>query len=651
MTVGFSVIGRHQEVVFHLYPQGDGNRSALVTWCQTRAYVAILMGRLYYRCELLADLHSQKPALLPSDCEVSDAMLALAAYRAWGRDGIARLEGDFALVIWDAQSSQLVASRDPLGGYPLFWMQSHGVTAFSTSPRPLLTLLSRQSLNLDYVAEFVLLPDIGVQELGGDSCIFEGLHRLPAGTIASGRVPDGRLEQHPFWNWQERLVDPGTDRLEAMSAQYGDLLRHAVRERLRGPTASHLSGGMDSTAVALLAQHLMCSGSGTPPLHTLSLVYERLAGLARETPYIESALQQQRGIVAHRIAADDLLDFDIFADPPPHDEPWPGLVRMGAERALVDMAAQMDMTTLLTGVGADEMLDVPPFYIAELLRQGRLCMAWQEASRWAAAYTSNVWTMLYSYGVTHALPAWACAGLEPVLRRGYASWQHQNSYTIAPWILPSFARRHALRSRALENIQRTYALCQPVGLSVLIAAISSRYGDLSRRYLAAPRGVHLTHPFLDPRVLCFALGMHTRFRAEPGRKKPVLAEAMRGVLPDQIRNRRLKGHFNEVYYLGLARNLPIVERMIGRAPIDDLGLFNKDILVRCLHQAALGVASGVRALDRLNLTLSLIQWLCLQTEAVGPAGPPVEVIHADGQGKNEDQPSTQKILPPLEVNA
>jgi asparagine synthase (glutamine-hydrolysing) len=651
MTVGFSVIGRHQEVLFHLYAPRDGDRPALVTWYQTREHIAILMGRLYYRCELRADLHSQKPALPSPRCEANDAALALAAYRVWGRDGIARLEGDFALVIWDAQSSQLLASRDPLGGYPLFWMQSHGMTAFSTSPRPLLALLPHRSLNLDYVAEFVMLPDIGVQELAGDSCIFEGMHRVPAGTVASVRVPDGRLEQQPFWNWTERLVDPGTDRLEAISVQYGEILRHAVRERLRGPTASHLSGGMDSTAVALLAHHEMRSGSGTLPLHTLSLVYERLAGLARETPYLESAIQQQCGIVAHRIRADDLLDFDICTDPPPHDEPWPGLARMSAERALVDIAVQTGMTTLLTGVGADEMLDVPPFYIAELLRRGRLCAAWQEASRWASAYTSNVWTMLYSYGVAHALPAWAFAGLEPVLRRGYASWQHQNSYTIAPWILPGFARRHALRSRALESIQRTYALCRPVGLSALIAAISSRYGDLSRRYLAAPRGIHLTHPFLDPRVLCFALGIHTRFRAEPGSKKPILAEAMRGVLPDQIRNRRLKGHFNEVYFLGLARNLPAVERMIDRAPIEDLGLLDKDILVRCLHQAALGVTSGVRALDRLNLTLALLRWLCLQSEALGPAEPPAATIHAARQGGNEDWRSPRRVLPPLEVNA
>jgi asparagine synthase (glutamine-hydrolysing) len=135
----------------------------------------------------------------------------------------------------------------------------------------------------------------------------------------------------------------------------------------------------------------------------------------------------------------------------------------------------------------------------------------------------------------------------------------------------------------------------------------------------------IAHPFLDARLLRFGLGMQTRLQAEPGRMKPVLAEAMRDVLPENIRNRRRKGHFNEVYYLGLARNLHKLELMIQEAPIEELGIIDKEVLTRCLQEAALwGV--GVRPLHRLNLTLSLIKWLCMQDEWQHTLPSPTAVI-------------------------
>src|SRR5207245_2293083 len=103
------------------------------------------------------------------------------------------------------------------------------------------------------------------------------------------------------------------------------------------------------------------------------------------------------------------------------------------------------------------------------------------------------------------------------------------------------------------------------------------------------------HPFFDPRVVCLGLGIQASLTPEPGRLKPVLAEAMRGVLPDTIRTRRSKGHFNEVYYLGLSRNLPALEAMIRQAACDDLGVLNKDVLIHSLQKAALGGA-GARPL-------------------------------------------------------
>lgn len=621
MTVGFAVVSGGEGVEFRFFGSA-AQRSPLITFAQQPDQAAIVMGRLYYR----DDLRGLLPDPWAHAYQANDAELALAAYRHSGLEGIACLEGDFAVVIWDARGGRIVGSRDPMGGYPLFWTQHNGAIALSTGLQPLLTLLPHRALNLDYLAEFLMLPGCGVSEVSGEGCVFEEIHRVPAGTMVVVDTAIHRVDRHVYWNWLERVVDPGTDRVEEVSAGYVDLLRRAVRERLRGRTACHLSGGMDSTTVSLIARDEMRSGRGEPPLHTLSLFYEKLSVLAWETPYIDSVVSGQAGIVAHRIPGDDFLDFDVCGDPPPHDEPCPSLWRSAMNWALVDTAARAGAATILTGFGADEMLHVAPLHLTELLRRGDLRAAWHEASRWARFSKISPWRFLYHVGLINLLPAGMRPGASVWLRRGYADWPHQRQWTIPPWIVPQFVRRYALRSRAIGHIRRTFSSCRPVGLSVALASIGYNVGDAVRWSLAAPRGIHVAHPFFDPRVLRFGLGMQTRVKPEPGRRKAVLVEAMRGVLPERILNRPGKTHFNEVYFVGLARNLPALEALVRHAPVDDLHLLDKAVLLDCLQQAALGIAGDAPGTDRLTLTLALLSWLSVQAEGRPEVEPTAEVV-------------------------
>jgi asparagine synthase (glutamine-hydrolysing) len=606
MQVGFSVLNRGEEVEFRTFrPQGS-EPSPLVTFARERGVVVALMGRLYYRDDLLARLPARE-----GRGDASDAALVLRAYRAQGLAGLARLEGDFALVIWDAPLRRLLACRDPMGGYPLFCVRHAGGLALSTSVRPLLALLPRTALNLDYLAELLMLPGSFHNEMGRQACAFEGVQRILPGTTLSATIPGGPVEHHAWWNWVEQVEDPGTGELPELSRRYGELLRTAVRERLRGTVASHFSGGMDSTSVALLARDEL---AGRGPIHALSLVHYRLPNMIAENAYIETALQGQPGLEAHLLAGDDVLDFDDFADPPRHDEPFPGLQRANVGRVLTASAHEVGAATVLTGYGADDLAEVRPYYLTELLRRGRLWSAWSEVARWARAANCNRWQVLYPYGLANLLPAWARIGLGPLLRGGYAGWRGQTDWTIPPWIRRPFARRHDLRGRALANLRRTYSAHQHTGLSVGVAAVGYLAGDWSRWYHAAPLGIHIAHPFLDPRLLRFGLGLQVRARLAPGRQKPILADAMCDVLPAEIRNRRGKSYSNEVYYLGLSRNLPRLEALVRRAPVDDLDFLDKDSLLHCLRQAALGIARDACSLTRLDLTLTLLRWLCAERE-------------------------------------
>jgi asparagine synthase (glutamine-hydrolysing) len=622
MKNGFTVISRPGGAEVRLtHPDAEG-RPPLVTFARAQDCAAVLFGRLYHRHDLLAALRPRLTGQSLAADEANDAVLALAAYRHLGPDWPARLEGDFALVVWDGGRGCLVGTRDPLGGYPLFWTLVGETVAFSTSLFALLDLQPRRTLNPEFLAEFLAMAEQR-SELAGEACAYQGVHRVLPGTLVSASLGTRQIQRQGYWDWLAHAEEPGTDRVEEIAPRYAELLRAAVRERVQGPTLAHLSGGMDSTAVALLARDEVVAGTVPGPLHTLSLVYERLPKLARERPYIEKALQGQTGFVAHRLVADDLLDYDGLNDPPPHEEPYAVLWRMAMDRATVTATAAAGASTMLTGFGADEMLDGKPFHLTDWLRRGRLLAAWREAGRWAQAWNCNAWEVLRPFGLE---------GLKAQLGIGYrGAWRGSGDLRdlhprqVPPWVSPDFARRHGLQERMHDAARKLYCRSRRTTLSVALSALADRTGDILSWAVAAPLGISMAHPFLDRRVLALGLGVKMRSRPEPGRMKPLLAEALRGVLPEHITGRRAKGHFDEVYYLGLGRNLPRLAAMVRQAPIEDLGMIDKDVLIQSLEEASLGGPDG-RRLHRLDLTLCLLKWLSLHEQWQGDRRPASEVI-------------------------
>lgn len=620
MEVGFTVIQQAGQARFELTPPEDQGRPALISFARTDAAAAVLMGRLYYRHELLGTLRSRLPEDSLREYAASEAALALCIYREFGLDGLEGLEGDFAFALWDSGTSRLIGMRDPMGGYPLYWKERGDAFALGTGVEPLLIFQGERTLSREYLADFLMMS--GPREEGAtELCVYEGIHRVLPGTVVLLDARTRAVRKRVYWNWRERIEDPGTDRLEEVTGQYLDALRTAVRERLRGRTSAQLSGGMDSTSVALLARELIGAGAAEGPLHILSLVYERLPQLARERPYIEKGLQGKEDAVAHRIPADDLLHYDAFANAPPLDEPYPGLWALQMDLPMVAATAEAGAATMLTGHGADEIHDVQPYFLADLLRRGRFFRAWAEAGHWARARNGNRWEVLKTFGLAGLGWRWLSGGLW----RNPAGLNAQDEYTVPPWVVPSFAHDYQLRQRAMDNYRKTYRQGPNTTLSVTLSGLTNRAGDVLRWSVAAPLGIVIAHPFLDRRLLALGLGIQMRLRPEPGRKKPVLAEAMGGILPDEIAGRRAKGCFDEVYYLGLARNLPYLEAMVQNAPLGALGMFDKNILIPQIEEASLGGAKA-NQLHRLDITLSLIKWLGMQEEGRRAPRPPAEVI-------------------------
>jgi asparagine synthase (glutamine-hydrolysing) len=132
--------------------------------------------------------------------------------------------------------------------------------------------------------------------------------------------------------------------------------------------------------------------------------------------------------------------------------------------------------------------------------------------------------------------------------------------------------------------------------------------------VAGPRGLHISRPFLDPRLIGFSLALPHHLRYQPGVPKPLLRTAMKGILPEPIRTRRWKRHFAHPYRLGLSRRLGELEGMLRRSTIADLDLIDVDVLSTALRQVAAGLGE-VTAGFPINRTLALVAWY----DRLGPA--------------------------------
>jgi len=624
MQVGFSISASDADAAaakIDLFGHRRGGQRPLVSHHLRGDIHALVMGRLYYGRELA----ESAGIAWSSELAENDAALVAAVYDKLGPEGLERLEGDHAVAVWDASRRTLTATRDVMGGFPLYWTCGPSGFAVATGLRPLVDHRGSSDIDIDYLGEFQTLPFAEVDYF--DRTPFEGISRLTPGSRLTISAGSGEARITEYWNWADQIQDPGSERVEDLAEGYHDLVRAAVGQRLGGTVASHFSGGMDSTAIALLA-HDQLAADGRP-LHAISLVYEELSNLASETPYLEEALDRP-GIVPHRLNADHLLDFDSFRDTPLHDEPYSGLFRAGALTALTQEAAAAGADIVLSGIGADEVLANAPFYIADLVRRGRLIKGWRESKRWSRAHNCSVWRFLGRFGLAPNMPAWSRTGLRTTLRGGYADWKRQSHHTIPPWIDRRFARRAGLRRRILQSIRRESRSEKTVVASEALCRIRNTTGDWLRSAVAAPLGLVASNPFLDPRVLRFGLGARTRIKPVPRLQKVLLNEAMRDVLPESIRKRKSKTHYNSVYYAGLSRNLPHLEAMVRDADIDQYELFDKDRLLTCMNQAALGVGK-IEGTMGINNSLAMIKWLELLPAWLDQPLEPAESIRAAAQ--------------------
>jgi asparagine synthase (glutamine-hydrolysing) len=200
-------------------------------------------GEIYNYVELRAELQALGHVFETR----SDTEVIAHAYEQWGAECLQRLNGDFALAIWNRERRELFLARDRFGVRPLFLAELGGDFCFASEAKALLRHpRALRELDPDAVVEtFTLWSTLP------DRSAFKGIRELPpAHHLLIGPDGPGRMTR-----WWDLDYTPDLRPEKELLDELDELLVDATRIRLRAdvPVAAYMSGGLDSSALAAIA--------------------------------------------------------------------------------------------------------------------------------------------------------------------------------------------------------------------------------------------------------------------------------------------------------------------------------------------------------------------------------------------------------------
>lgn len=483
--------------------------------------------RLINRAQLARDL-----SLRLGDLAIlSDGELILAAWQRWSADCVHRLEGDWHFALWDKSRRRLFLARDTHGTSSLYYRRTPGAFAFASLQKPLLALSPAARPDLLRMAQILA----GVPGEGSRTGYAE-IERLPPAhhlTLDAGGVQVAR-----YW-FPEALPDLPLDdeaALEAFLLHY----RRAVGARLaaQGKTGLMLSGGLDSGSIAGLAAPLLAQRGEELLAFTSVPAAPPDPQLARRVPVDEGPLA---GAVAEAVGNIALTAIDAA-----HISPLAGMARMLAVHdepaypgsnsfwlaAILGAAQAQGVTTLLTGTAGNDTVSwrgAPPL-LTHLLAAGEPGKLWQEIRRMRARAGLSVAAILWT-GLVKPL-------LRPVRDRwpGLGAGAQPDWAALSP-IHPAFARQpenagllawEAPRPDPLRADRQAWAAWR-LGPPGRWLPPTFHFQD------SYAFGLDVLDPTADKRLMEFCFALDVGHYHDGGQDRRLIRQAMRGILPEQVR--------------------------------------------------------------------------------------------------------------------
>jgi asparagine synthase (glutamine-hydrolysing) len=506
---------------------------------EDRTVFAVLNGEIYNRVELQQELEGRGHRFVGR----SDTEVLVHLYEELGEEFVERLEGMFGAAVLDARRGRLLVARDGVGIKPLLVAETpHGFLFASEAKALFATGWIAPSPDLDALDTL-----LAAGYVPAPMSMFRGIRKLRAGEMLA--VDAGGVRAKRFWRFRYREPAPRdgeeySDRLEA-------LLKRSVERHLAAdvPVGAFLSGGWDSSLVAAFAAR-----TAGARLQTFSIVFPDDPGMD-ESRY-SRLMARELGTEHHEIE----FRTDKFA------ESFPLLVRAleepcttapgGIMYQLAAFAARQ-VKSVVSGEGADELFGGyewarlnSPYWLRRVLPAEPL----RQASDWVShPRLRRALRILGAPSDADADLEWRRA-LIPSEKRKILKPELRRE---GPDLVPLRLDDETLAS-CRDSLQRRLGFDFTARLAEGILYITDRVG--------MAHSLEVRVPFLDKRVVEFALELPSRWKIHRGREKRILAEIARLRLPPAIAARRKHGLG---YPAGLWMRVPL--RRLAREILLDSG--------------------------------------------------------------------------------
>ncbi len=490
-------------------------------------------GEIYNHREIRADLEHAGRHRWKTDH--ADTEVILHAFEQWGIDSLQKLRGMFAIALWDGRSRELWLIRDRIGIKPLYYGVHHGRITFASEIKALLQdpeqarVVSEEGFY--HYLSFLTTPAPGT--------LFEGIRKVPAGTRL--RVTeDGRVEERRYWDvWEHTRALRGASE-DDIAEEILKELRAAVKLHKVSdvPVGVFLSGGIDSsTNAALFAEGEHGS------VKTFTIGYEGAFKTYQNEVHYARKMAAEIGADYYErlLTVNDLIDF------------LPLMVRLQDE-PLADPVC------------------VPIYYVSKLARENGVivCQVGEGADELFYGYPG--WKRVLRLQRYNALPVpqaikqLGLVGLR-LMGRGHTSyyewlrraatgtpifWGGAEAFTeaqkrrlVSPRLQKQFGPLTSWE--ALRPIRERFETkaWEPSALNwMTYLDLNLRLPELLlMRVDKMSMGVSLEGrvPFLDHKLVELAMSIPEAVKAKNGTLKYILKKAVRGLIPDDLIDRKKQG--------------------------------------------------------------------------------------------------------------
>ncbi|MBG0829083.1 asparagine synthase (glutamine-hydrolyzing) [Planomonospora sp. ID67723] len=435
----------------------------------------------------------------------SDSEVVLRAYLEWGEDFADRLDGIFALAIWDPRTEELLLVRDRMGVKPLYYYPTPDGVLFGSEPKTILAHDEAEAVidadGLREIFTIVKTPGHGV---------FRGMHEVrPATVLRFSR--EGRGE-HRYWRLRAR---PHTDDLDTTIATVRSLLAGIVDRQLVAdvPVGTLLSGGLDSSAITALAAAALARKGVAEPLKAFSVDFKGhesrfQANVQWEDPDTPFAVEVAEHVGARHIIVEldnaEILDPEVRGTVLRAQDLPVSTGDMEYSLLVLCRALKQEMTVALSGEAADELFGgYTWFHDRDAIESDTF--PWHSPFKKAGGI-----------GALQDIGLWERLGLAEYVKQRY--------------------------SEALEEVPR---LPGETGVEARMRELT--YLNLTRwenflldrkDRISMAASLEVRVPFTDHQLVEYVYNTPWAMKNFDGREKSLLRAAMRGVLPDSVLDRK-----------------------------------------------------------------------------------------------------------------